>query len=391
MKESAPAPSRDPLHDRWADARTTEFDLAAGVVPLNHAAVAPLCRRSRDLVRAWADDLAANGDLNLAGWWRRVEETRAGVAAMINATPAEIAFTKNTSEAVGLVAEGFDWRPGDNVVVPEGEYPANVYPWLHLARKGVSVRWAPVQPDGRIWLEDLAAAIDGRTRLLAISWVQYASGFRSDLDAVGRLCRAHGVELLVDAIQGLGVFPLDVEAAGVDYLATDAHKWMLGPEGAGVLYVRRARQDALRPTTVGWKSVRGMFDYGTIDFTLKDDAQRYECGTYHMACLAGLSGCVALLNEVGPTTIAAKVRRLTDGVVDRLLPLHAEVFSPRVGDEWSGIVSFSLPGRDPENVVQACRRAGVLVSNRGGRVRASPHFYNTDADLDRLAAALRTS
>ncbi|MGH7225547.1 MAG: aminotransferase class V-fold PLP-dependent enzyme, partial [Gemmataceae bacterium] len=204
-----------PVTTRWA-----YFD---------HAAVAPLTERARRTLIAWADDLAENGEIHDAERVRRVEEVRRLAARLLNADPLDIAFIKNTSEGVGIVAEGLPWRHGDNMVTAQDEYPANVYPWLNLADRGVEVRRVPSR-EGRILIDDIRAAVDGRTRLVSLSFVEYASGFRNDLDALGQLCRQRGALFFVDAIQGLGVFPLDVQRTPIDFLAADGHKWLLGPE-----------------------------------------------------------------------------------------------------------------------------------------------------------------
>ena len=353
----------------------------------NHAAVAPLSLPARDAVAAWAEEVAASGIVHEGRFWERVEQIRAAAAAMVNATSDEIAFAANTSQGLAWVAEGFPWRKGDNVVVAEGEYPANVYPWLHLAERGVAVKRVPVV-DHRIALGDLDAAIDGHTRLLSLSAVQFSTGFRSDLARVGELCRSRGIDFCVDAIQALGVLPLDVREMHIDYLAADGHKWLLAPEGAAVFFIAAGKLDRIRPTSVGWKSVAGMFDFDTIDLRLKDSARRFEGGTYNMPGLLGLGASIDLLAAAGVDWVAGRVKELTDECVARLAAAGAEVVSPRGDGEWSGIVSFRWPGGDSEAVAAHCRGRRVELASRGGRLRVSPHFYNDADDLDRLMAAL---
>ena len=214
-----------------------EFPITQEWVFLNHAAVAPLCQRARDRICEWADDMAANGDVHEAKWWAEVESVRRTAADLIGAHYGEIALLKNTSEGLALVAEGFPWQQGDNVVIAEGEYPSNVYPWLHLRDKGVEVKTVPCR-EARIEIDDIASMIDERTRMLSISHVQFGTGFRSDLTALGTLCRERGIDFCVDAIQGLGVFPIDVKAMKIDYLAADGHKWLLAPEGSALFLHR---------------------------------------------------------------------------------------------------------------------------------------------------------
>src|SRR5438034_1601086 len=212
-----------PITQRWAF-----FD---------HAAVAPITARAQKAIAEWAADMAENGDVMEHRWVQRIEEVRGLAGRLLDADPVDIAFVKNTSEGIGIVAEGFPWRPGDNLVTAAEEYPANIYPWLNLADRDVEVRRVPSR-DRRVEIDDLRAAIDNRTRLLTLSSVEFASGFRNDLDALGNLCRERGIYFLVDAIQSLGVLPLDVHKTPVDFLAADGHKWLLASEGAGIFYIR---------------------------------------------------------------------------------------------------------------------------------------------------------
>lgn len=360
-----------------------EFPVTQNWHYLDHAAVAPLSRRARKRIEDWAKDLTENGDVNEGGWWREVEGVRTLAASFLNASPGEIAFLKNTSEGLALVAEGFPWKPGDNVVIAEGEYPANVYPWIHLHDRGVEVKIVPSH-EARIRLEDIERTIDARTRLVSLSFVQFATGFRSDLAAVGSLCKERGIDFCVDAIQGLGVFPIDVEAMQIDYLSADGHKWLVAPEGCSIFYIKHEKIEKIRATSVGWKSVVRFLDYSTIDFRLKTDASRYEGGSYNIPGIVGLGASLELLQEVGIDTINTEVSRITNHLVEELDKVGAQIISPRGEGEWSGIVSFSIPGVDLEALHQECRRRNIVLSLRGGRLRASPHFYNNHTDIAAL-------
>ncbi len=354
----------------------------------DHAAVAPLSARACAAMQAWAADLAEHGVAHDPLWVRRVEEVRGLFARLLNADPLDLAFIKNTSEGVGIVAEGYPWRPGDNLVTAEDEYPANRYPWLNLAARGVEVRAVPSR-GGRVRLDDLRAALDARTRLVSLSFVEYATGYRNDLDAVGALCRERGVHFFVDAIQGLGVLPLDVRRTPVDFLAADGHKWLLGPEGAGVLYVRRELVDLLHPVGVGWNSVVGARDFTRPDFTLKPHAGRWESGSLNVAGITALGASLELLLEVGVPALETRILELTDYLCERAPAAGLEVFSSRAPGERSGIVSLSAPGGDVRELVRRARERGVLVNRRAGRLRVSPHAYNTTEELNRLLAAIR--
>jgi cysteine desulfurase/selenocysteine lyase len=364
-----------------------EFPVTHHWTFLDHAAVAPLSARARQALLDWADYMTVNGGVRLHGWTQRIEEVRRLAAELLNADPLDVAFLKNTSEGIGIVAEGFPWQPGDNVVTAAEEYPANIYPWLNLANRGVEVRRVPSR-GSRVAIDDVRTAIDGRTRLVSLSMVEFASGFRNDLDTIGGLCRERGVYFFVDAIQGLGVLPLDVQRTPVDFLAADGHKWLLGPEGAGVFYIRRELVEMLHPVGVGWNSVVGALDFSTIDFRLKPHAGRWESGTLNVGGVSALGGSLALLLEIGIPEVAARVLELTDHLCERAARAGLLVFSSRLPEDKSGIVSLLVRDADLPALVRRCREAKVIVNQRAGRLRVSPHFYNTMDELDHLVELL---
>jgi selenocysteine lyase/cysteine desulfurase len=231
--------------------------------------------------------------------------------------------------------------------------------------------------------------MDPRTRVLSVSAVQFASGFRADLDALGGLCREKGIFFFVDAIQALGAFPIDVQRSGIDALAADGHKWLLGPEGAGIAYLRRERVGELHPIGVGANSVVRPWSYSTIDFTLKPHAGRWEGGAYNVPGITALGASLELLLAAGIENIQRRVLELTDYLCDRAAAAGLEVFSSREPAETSGIVSLVKPGVPAAEVQRRCRAAGVLVNNRAERIRVSPHAYNTEAEIDRFLAVVR--
>jgi cysteine desulfurase/selenocysteine lyase len=371
----------------WSALRTA-FPVARNWAFLDHAAVAPLSAPAQQALVEWAAYMTDNGGVHLARWTRRVEEVRALAGRLLNADPLDVAFVKNTSEGVGIVAEGFPWQPGDNVVTAAEEYPANIYPWLNLGRRGVETRLVPSR-GSRLALDDVRAAIDRRTRLVSLSYVEFSSGFRNDLAAVSTLCRERGVHFFVDAIQGLGVLPLDVQQLPIDFLAADGHKWLLGPEGAGIFYIRRDLVELVHPVGVGWNSVVGATNFSTIDFRLKPHAGRWESGTLNVGGISALGASLALLLETGIPAVAARVLELTDHLCERASSVGFEVFSSRLPEERSGIVSLTVPGHDPRDLVRRCKAEGIVVNQRAGRLRVSPHCYNTPAELDHLIEVLR--
>jgi selenocysteine lyase/cysteine desulfurase len=364
----------------WTDLRN-QFPVTRHWAFLDHAAVAPLSEPGRRALVEWAAEMADNGVVHEARRLRRVEDVRRLFGQLLNTDPLDIAFVKNTSEGIGFVAEGLPWQPGDNVVIAADEYPSNVYPWLNLQDRGVEVRRVASRGP-RVEVDDLCAALDGHTRLVSLSFVEFATGFRNDLDTIGGLCRERGILFFVDAIQGLGVLPLDVQRTPVDFLSADGHKWLLGPEGAGVFYIRRELVERLRPISVGWNSVTGAWDFSRIELRLKPHAGRWENGTLNVGGILALGASLGLLLELGVDAVAARVLELTDYLCERAAMAGIEVFSSRLPQDRSGIVSLVV--RDAPVVKRRCRDGGIAVADRAGRLRVSPHCYNTHEELDRL-------
>ena len=285
------------------------------------------------------------------------------------------------------MAEGFPWRPGDNLVTLSSEFPSNLYPWLNLADRGVETRQVAVQNE-RVDLAAVERACDSRTRVLAVSWVGYMTGWRNDLVQLSAIAQRKGAFFFVDAIQALGMFPLDVRDVPVDALAADGHKWLLGPEGAGLFYLRKKHFGLLRPTGVGWNSVRHSGDFTNTALDLKSDASRYEGGSHCLAAIAGFARSLRMIVDVGPDKMSQRLLDVTDRLCERLARAGLPVASCREGERRSGIVAFDVPGRNPLELKKECKARGVIVNARAGRMRASPHVYCNDADLDRLVEAV---
>jgi selenocysteine lyase/cysteine desulfurase len=307
---------------------------------------------------------------------------------LIHADRDEIAFTNSTTQGIGLIAEGYPWRDGDNVVAPADEYSSNLLPWMNLASRGVSLRQV-ANRDGRILLEDLEAAFDRSTRVLAISYVEFATGFRNDLDALAELCHRRGVALFVDAIQGLGPHRIDVRKTPIDFLAADGHKWMLGPEGAGFLFIRRDWIDRLRPLGVGWHSVVGSYNAQRIELAFKPNAQRWEGGSFNMPGLLTFGASVGLLHEWGLDAVCRRVADRAEAVRELAASAGWTVYGPSRESDRSAIVVLERDGVDPAAAAAALRRDhGIVAACRRRRLRISPHVYNNQEDLDRLRAGL---
>lgn len=357
----------------------------------NHAGVAPISGPAAQAMRRFVDQAQRRAYVG-SGWYSTVRTVKQDVARLINAPggEAEIAFVPNTSAGLALVARGLDWQPGDNVVITNVEYPANRYPWEDLKRLGVELIEVEQQADGRIDVDDVLEAITDRTRVVSISHVQYASGFRIDLRPIADMVHRAGGYLCVDAIQSLGAMPVDVQALGVDFLSADGHKWLLSPEGCGVFFCRADLCPLLHPAVVGWMNMVNASDYGNYQFKLLDDARRFEPGSYNVAGILGLGASVRMFLDLGMEHVWQRIDALTTQLCDGLTRKGYRVFSPRGENERSGIVCFEPPpGKpDPRQIVADLEKQNIIIVVREGRLRASPHFYNTPEQIDRLIDAL---
>jgi len=371
-----------PAQPLWRQYRN-QFPVAQRLIYLNHAAVAPLPKRSADAMKAFADDALENGSLNYDQWMDTYEGLRVAAARLIGADRGEIAITKNTSEGIATVAMGMDWRPGDRVVAFKEEFPANYFPWRRLEAQRCAVEWLSIHDP----LHSIERAARG-AKLLAISYVQYLGGLRVDLNAIGEICHQSGCFFFVDAIQGLGAFPLDVRTAHIDALAADGHKWLLGPEGCGILYVRRERQDSIFPKEFGWTNVAGYNDYASRDMSLRPDAGRYECGTLNTIGCYGLRASIELLLEVGIERIGPVVQALTDRLTDGARRKGYQALGERTPENGSGIVTLHRPGMDSRALVRHLKERGIIAAPRQGWVRFSPHFYISPEEIDRVVEEL---
>ena len=364
-----------------------EFPITRNYNFMNHATVAPLSKRAADGIRWYVDHAEQNAYLR-GGFFKKVEQVRGMVGLLINANSDEIAFTKGTSEGLCFVANGLTWQNGDNIVTCNAEFGANIYPWEALRPRGVEIRQV-LEEDGRIPIERFFESINSRTRLVTISSVQFASGYRTDLATLGEYCQSKGVFLCVDAIQSMGAFPIDVKAMKIDFLAADGHKWLCAPEGAGVFFVRKEIQGHLLPTTIGWMSMKDRFQFSKTHFEFADTARRYEAGSYNMAGIFALDGAIELTLEIGIENIAKRLLFLTDRLTDGLRAKGYRVISSRTPTEASSIVAFRSDVHDHDKIqahLEAEHR--IVIAVRCGRLRASPHFYNTEREIDQLVEAL---
>jgi cysteine desulfurase/selenocysteine lyase len=369
----------------------TEFPILKHWDFFNHAGVAPVPHRTAAAMALHAAQSEAYAYVG-QNWYTEIEKLRILTASILNAHRDEIAFVKNTSEGISIVASGLDWQWGDRIVATGVEYPANIYPWMEVARsRGAKLIMVAEETDtdGRKFVpveKILHEAADPRTRLVSLSHVEFASGQRHDLATIGAFCRRHGKLFNVDAIQSIGILPVDVKAMHIDYLSADGHKWMLGPEGAGIFYCRRELIERTRPLMVGWMNVINAEQYGSYNYILKSDAGRFECGTYNVPGLIGMKASLELLfSRVGLDAISARVKHLTDRLIAGLAAKGYHILSPRGESNWSGIVSFESKKHDHAALFRMLRKDHrTEIALREGRLRAAPHFYNTDEQIDRL-------
>lgn len=356
------------------------FPACKNYVYLNHAGVALPSTRVRDAIVAWTEDVLHHGVAHEERWEGIAGETRAHAARIVGAKPEEIAFVRNTSHGLGLVAEGLDWREGDEVAVCTSlEYPSNVYPWLHLKDRGVVVREIAAVRGGVV-PEEVARVITPRTRLVAVSSAQYATGHVTDLASVGEVCRARGVLLCVDGIQTVGALPIDVKACGVHFLSADSHKWMFGINGSGFLFVDESVIDRLRPVLVGWKSTTDAWNFNRSHFELRKDSAKLEEGSPAYTGIHGMGAALALLNEVGVATIAKRHHELLSPLAARLEARGCDVMPGSA--ERAGILTYTPPpGETTDGEFARLTAKNIVVSNRKGRIRVSPAFFNTEEEL----------
>jgi selenocysteine lyase/cysteine desulfurase len=365
------------------------FPITERFVYLNHAAASPPPTPTIEAVAAQLRDVVESGVLHYRSWMAVRERVRKLVAEMLGARVEQIAFMRNTSDGLSTIANGLSWRAGDNIVTFRREFPSNIYPWLHLREvHGVEVRFCE-ERNGRIDLEELTGLIDDRTRVVAVSQVQYASGFRADLERLGRAARAHDALLVVDVIQGMGVLPIDVEAELIDAAAGACHKWLLTPEGVGLLYLSDRARKRIEPTLTGWTSVPDPEDYSNFDQGWARGTLPWETGTLPTALIHGLEKSLSLLKDVGAKRIAAYLAELTDYLCERLASLDYKVVSSRRAGEKSQIVCFEpKDGWTSMALYAHLKKQNILTAPRGDRLRIAPHLYNMTEEMDALINAL---
>lgn len=371
--------------------RRHEFPVTARKIFLAHAAVCPLPRRVTEAVRNYAAN-CAHGDQEETFPIAQIQKARALAAQMLEAKPEEIAFVGPTSLALSFVASGLPWRKGDNLLLYFDDYPSNVYPWTALAERGVETRLMNIKEYGRIRAIDVIGQVDEQTRMVALASNHFVSGFRIDIDGIGKALRNRNILFCVDGIQTVGAFPTNIRH--VDFLAADAHKWLLGPCGAGIFYVRKAMQEKLKPTVYGWHNVRCPNFVAQEQLVHPPDARRYEAGSANLFGLAGLNASMELLMELGIENISKRLLHLRSLLVPALKEKGWTVLQADAPPQnASGIVSIYKKDADLPALREKLFQEGIEVSLRTDRagqhyIRISPHFYNTDEEIHRVLQKL---
>jgi selenocysteine lyase/cysteine desulfurase len=365
----------------------------------DHAAVGPLPSAAAQAISRFAQEASGDGDFHWPQWSASASKLRSHGAKLLGAGIDEIALVGNTTLGIQTIALAFPWRSGDSIVLPSNEFPSNQLPWMALENRGVKIKFLPPEPDGSIDLVKLREAIDSTTRLVSLSWVGYATGHRVDLNEVCEIAHRKGAQVFVDAIQGLGVFPLDTNQIPIDYAAADGHKWMLGPEGAGLLYIRRSNLDHLQNVLAGWNSLEASHEFVCGGKSFKSSAARFEGGSANHVGLLGLEASLGMLLDFGchdsQSGFATRVLQLAAQARESLLAVGAQLAwkppsdSQGLNRHGSGIISFHLPGKDPQQVRRELMRAGVILSVRHGALRIALHAYNDTNDVERMVQAIR--
>ncbi|MEM2249851.1 MAG: aminotransferase class V-fold PLP-dependent enzyme [Candidatus Bathyarchaeia archaeon] len=363
------------------------FPVVKNKVFLNHAAQSPLPKPVADAVKKCVEDFSEFGSVSTSEW---DDCGKALFARLIGAKPEEIALVENTSVGLNIAANVLEYPPGSKVVTTDLEYPSVVYPWLK-GSLGVKVHYVE-NVNGKIPLEDFEKAVDDKTVAVAVSHVEYVNGFRNDLKALSQIAHEHSAYLIVDAIQSAGVIPIDVKREGVDFLTTSCYKWLLSPPGAAYLYVREDLIENFEPPYIGWASVKQEI-FETVDFwdiwslKLSETASRFEVGTPSFLSFVGAAEAIKMLLSFGVENIEKRVLRLTDHLIEAVKALGLELQTPEEPQYRSGIVNFEVD--KPKEVVEQLRCMGIVVSARANGIRVSPHFYNTEEEIDKLISELK--
>jgi cysteine desulfurase/selenocysteine lyase len=365
------------------------FPITEKFVYLNHASAGPLSRLTRDCMVNVLDRAMYLGPHAFEDLEQMQLTAQQRAAQLVNAKTHQIAFLRNTSDAVSAIANGVSWRRGDNFVTAAGEFPANVYPWLRVAAEfEVETRITKPGDRGLISVDELLGLVDDRTRVVSVSWVEFATGQRLDIQRIGKFCRERGILFFVDAIQGLGALQLDVERDYIDAFAAGAQKFLLGPKGVALLYLSDGALEMVRPTALGWTAVKEYADYLVRDIDLRKGAARFDGGTPNVVGICGLGESIDLLLTTGPARIEQYLLSLNRYLAQGLQDRGYRVTSSQKPSELSAIVTCQHDRYPAQEICSRLEAHNIVTCTRNDVVRIAPHFYNTQSDLDALLTAL---
>jgi selenocysteine lyase/cysteine desulfurase len=366
--------------------RIHEFPITATKIFMAHAAMSPFSRRTAKAINEYVNRVANEGQ-----WEYLYADAETGArryaSEMLGAEPNEIAFVSSTSMGLSMIAAGIDWEPGDNIIIADGDFPSNIYPWLNLEKQGVTVKFIPRNEDGIVTLEDITRLADENTRLVSLSTVNYVSGYRIDVRATGEYLQQKNILFCLDAIQSLGVFPIDTTY--VDFLAAGANKWLMGPVGIGILYVKKKNINKINPVLAGWKCVQDNHNYVCYNLNFTESAKRFEPGCVSLTGIVGLNAALKLLLDVKIKNIADRLTKFRKMMAPALREKGYRVLGSDNPGTISGITSFTAEIQDILELHQKLDTGGIVISLRDGLsgekcIRAAPHFYNTEEEIERF-------
>jgi cysteine desulfurase/selenocysteine lyase len=364
------------------------FPITEKYIYLNHAGCSPLSQPTCDIMTALLSEMTDNLPHIFDKSESILSSVRLRAAKLVNGEPDQIAFLRNTSEAISAIANGYPWKAGDNVVTAAGEFPANLYPWMRLeSAYGVQIRYQR-ESNGWVDIDELLGLVDERTRIVTVSWVQFATGQRLDIRRIGKFCRERGILFVVDAVQGLGALQLDVQLDFVDAFAAGAHKFLLGPKGVALLYVSDRALEKVRPTVVGWTAVKNYEDYLAHELNFREGAIRFEGGALNILGIAGLGEALQLFLRAGSAQIEKHLLSLNSYLAESLAERGYQVLGHRNPEQASAILVCQHDRHSADELCTKLASHNIITSARLDRLRIAPHFYNTQSDIDALVAAL---
>lgn len=374
-----------------SDIRNLFPHVANGHIYLNHAAISPMSDRVKSAIETFLADRNSGSIDNFPKWMELTEETRDLISDLISAENSDrITFMGNTSDALSAVAEGIDWNEGDEIILNTLEFPSNIQPFRILENRGVKIIYLEPDETGRITPKMIEDAITPKTRMVSISFVQYLNGFRADLKSIGEICKANDLYFVVDGIQGLGAFSLDVHEYHIDALASGCHKWLMSPMGIGFLYLSEKLANNLKPAKTGWLSVKVPLEMSNFNQSWQPVSKHLETGTYNTIGIVGLNASLNHLLEIGIETIQNEILQLSEYLIANLSNRKGvTMLTSNETSDYAGIVTFELNSdRSADEIVEELKSRQITISARSGYIRISPHYYNTEKELQKVLDAI---